>query len=90
MTLFVTAVLLLVMKVIPTDGDGVLHESPVHDTTEQLATDGNLADEWALLVDVTTLLSLGWDFESQANALHLTWALLGGPRQHTAFAGRPR
>merc|ERR1712146_433508 len=41
-TLLVTTVLLLVVKVVTTDGDGVLHESPVDDTTQQLATDGHL------------------------------------------------
>merc|ERR1712146_335804 len=51
-TLLVTTVLLLVVKVVAADGDGVLHESPVDDTTKELATDGHLADEWALLVDV--------------------------------------
>merc|ERR1711975_47837 len=86
-TLLVTTVLLLVVKVVTTDGDGVLHESPVDDATQQLATDGHLADERALLVDVAALLSLGGHFEAQANALHLTRALAGGARQETSLAG---
>jgi len=88
MALFVTAVLLLVVKVVTTDGDGVLHESPVDDTAQQLATDGHLTHEWALLVDVAALLCLEWNLEAQANALHLTRTLAGGPRQKASLASK--
>merc|ERR1719487_801819 len=70
-TLLVTTVLLLVVKVVATDGDGVLHEAPVDDATQQLPADGHLADEWALLVDVLAALGLLRDLKPRPTLL--TW-----------------
>lgn len=71
----------------PTDGDGVLHEAPVDDATQQLPADGHLADEWALLVDVLAALGLLRDLEAEANALDLARALARGARKEAGLAG---
>merc|ERR1711918_110435 len=84
-TLLVTAVLSDV-KVITTDGDGVLHEAPVHNATKNLPADADIAGERALLVDVATFLGLGRDLEAQANALHVAGSLAGGPREDAGLA----
>jgi len=54
--LLVTVVLLDVMEVIAADDDGALHLVGHYNTTQQLATDGNVASPGALLVDVGALL----------------------------------
>merc|ERR1712171_16365 len=83
-TLLVTTVLLLVVKVVATDGDGVLHEGTVHGATKKLAADGDLTHEWALLVDVATALGLLRHLEAQTDGLDLAWALAGAAGQQAS------
>jgi len=55
MALLESVVLLDVMKVITSDNDGSGHLSGDNDTLEESATDGHVAGEGALLVDVGAL-----------------------------------
>lgn len=56
--LFETVVLLDVMQVVSSDDNGPVHLHLGDDTGQNATTDGDLAGEGTLLVDVVTLASL--------------------------------
>lgn len=51
-------VLANVVKIIPADNDGALHLHLLNDAGEDASSDGHIAGEWTLLVDVGSLQSL--------------------------------
>ena len=65
MTLLETVVLLHVMQVVPPDDNGPVHLEFDDNSGEDSATDGHIAGEGALLVNVGTLTSLSGDFETK-------------------------
>jgi hypothetical protein len=58
MSLLETAVLLDVVQVVTTNDDRTLHFHFAHDTGQDAATDGTVAGEWTLFVDVGAILGL--------------------------------
>lgn len=70
------SVLLDPVQVVPSDDDGVLHLGGDDDALQDAATDGHVAGERALLVDVGSLDRGLGGLESEANALVEPGALL--------------
>jgi len=68
-TLLETTVLLDVVKVVATDDDGALHLGGDDEPLEDLATDGNVTGEGALLVDVVALDRGVGGLDTQADIL---------------------
>ena len=58
-------VLLHVMEIVTPDHNGSVHLHLGDDSSEDTPTDGNLASEGALLVNVVSILGLIGDLESQ-------------------------
>ena len=56
--------------IITADNDGSLHLVRDNNSTEKLSTDADVADPWALLVDVDSVLGLQRSLEAKANRLH--------------------
>ena len=77
-SLLETSVLGNVLKVISTDNDGSLHLVGDDHGFEDAATDGHVASEGALLVNVVTGGSLGRSLEAKTDRLGVSHALLGG------------
>lgn len=67
--LLVTVVLGNVVEVLTTDDDCAVHLGGNNSSGEDAATDGNLADEGALLVDVGAVDGLTGSLETEANVL---------------------
>ena len=63
-TLLETVVLLHVMQVVPPDDNGPVHLELDDNSREDSTTDGHIASEGALLVNVGTLTSLSGDLET--------------------------
>lgn len=70
--LLVSAVLDDVVKVIPSDNDGVLHLGGDDHTIQNSSTDGNVAGEGALLVDKVGLNGTIGSLDSEADVLDET------------------
>jgi len=75
--LLITVVLGDEVEVLATDDDGALHLGGDDLTIEDAATDGNIASERALLVNVVTLDGLLGGLEAQTNLL-VPAVVLGG------------
>src|SRR5690348_8025019 len=67
--LLITVVLRDEVKVLATDDDGALHLGGDDLTGEDAATDGNIAGEGALLINVVTLDGLLGGLEAETNLL---------------------
>lgn len=61
-----------VVKVVPTDDNTSLHLHPDYNSIQDATSDVNIAGEGALLVNVGTMLSLTWGFESKPDVSHKT------------------
>ena len=68
-TLLITLVLADVVQVVTADDDGAVHLGGLDNTREDTATDGHVAGEGALVVDVGALDGLLGRLEAQANVL---------------------
>ena len=75
-TLLETTVLGDVVEVVPADDDGVLHLGGDDDALEDAATDGNVAGEGALLVDVVALDGGGGGLDAKADGADEAHGLL--------------
>ena len=76
-SLLETIVLLDVMKVVSANNNGSGHLGGNNHSSEDSTTDGNIASEWALLVDVSTVDGLLWSNETKADVLPPALGLLG-------------
>ena len=65
MSLLEPIVLLDVVKVVTPHHDGSVHLHLGDDTGQDTATNGNLASEWTLLVNIASTLGLVGDLESK-------------------------
>jgi hypothetical protein len=72
MPLLVSAVLDNVVKVVPSDNDGVLHLGGDDHTIQNSSTDGNIAGEGALLVDKVGLNGTVGSLDSETDVLYET------------------
>ena len=71
MTLVVVPVVFLnIVKVIPPDDGGPVHLQLGDHTGEDTATDGHLASEGTLFVDVVSNASLSWGLEAKPRVAH--------------------
>ena len=70
-----TSVLTDILKVITTDDHGSLHLVGHHHALKNATTNGHIAGEGALLVDVRALNSLGGGLETQTDVLVVSHAL---------------
>jgi hypothetical protein len=68
-TLLVSVVFWNVVQVVTSDNDGTVHLGGNNGTRQDLTSDGNLTDEWTLLVNVRTLNSGLWGLETQTDLL---------------------
>lgn len=68
-TLFVTVVLRDVVKVILSDNDSTVHFGGGDDTLNDTTTDGDVASEGALLINVLALDSASGGLEAQTDVL---------------------
>ena len=75
-TLLETTVLGDVVEIVPADDDGVLHLGGHDDALEDAATDGDVAGEGALLVDVVTLDGGGGGLDTKADGADEAHGLL--------------
>lgn len=69
-SLLVSVVFLDEVKVVSSDDDGSVHFGGDDSTGQNLTSDGDVTDEWTLLVNVRTLDGGLWGLESQTNVLH--------------------
>ncbi len=69
MPLLVTVVFGHIVKVISSDNNCSLHLGRDHDSLEDLASDGDLAGEWALLIDIVGLDSFLGGLEAKSYIL---------------------
>lgn len=76
--LLITLILLNVVKVVPAHDDGAVHLCALHLSAENTATNRNIANEGALLVNVVTLNSLLGGLEAKTNRLVPPVATLAG------------
>lgn len=74
--LLVTTVLLDVLEVVTADDDGALHLGGDDETLDDAATDGHVASEGALLVNVLAGDGGLRDLEGEADVLHIAGTLL--------------
>jgi len=81
-----TTVLLDVVKVIPSDNDSSLHLCGDDKSLQDATTDGNIAGEGALFVDVISFNSGSRSFDSETNRLDEAHGL-GFVSTHGTFAG---
>ena len=58
-----------IMEIVPTNNKGPLHLVTDDDTLEDLAPDGNIASEWAFLINIFGFNGFLGCFESQSNIL---------------------
>ena len=86
MPLLVSAVLDDVVKVIPSDNDGVLHLGGDDHTIQNSSTDGNIAGEGALLVDKVGLDGTVGSLDSETDVLDETHGFCLG-RLDSTLAG---
>lgn len=75
-----------VLQVISAHNDGSLHLSGDNHSLQNTTTNGHVASEGALLVNVHTLGSLLGGLEAKTNALHEALDLLGLLAQNTLLA----
>ena len=75
-TLFETTLLGDVVQIIPSNNDCSLHLGGDNHTVEDTSSNGNIASEGALLVDVAALNGCGRGLDSQTNFSHETHGLL--------------
>ena len=68
----ITTVFCLEVQIITANNDGVLHLGWNNNTFKNTATDGNVASERALLVDVCTFNSAFWGLKAKANVTVVT------------------
>jgi hypothetical protein len=68
-TLLVSVVFWNVVQVVTSDNDGTVHLGGHNCTRQDLTSDGNLTNEWTLLVNVRTLNSGLWGLETQTDLL---------------------
>lgn len=66
-TFLITLVFLNVMEVIPAYNDGSVHLGALYTSTKDTSTDGDVACEGALLIDVVTLDSLLGGLETKTD-----------------------
>ena len=71
-SLLVASVFLLEVHVVAADNDCSLHFGGAHDATENAASDGDVAGEGALLVDVLCVDGLLWDFIAETDFAEVT------------------
>jgi len=77
MSLLETVVLLDVVEVVAANNDGSGHLVGNNHGSEDSSTNRNVASEWALLVDVSTVNGLLWSNETKADVLPPTLSLSG-------------
>lgn len=65
MPLLKSVVLLDVVQVITTNRDCPIHFHLLDNTSQDAATDGDIAGEWALLVNISAINSLSWSLEAK-------------------------
>lgn len=68
-TLFVTVVLWNVVKVVTSDDNGTVHLGRNNSTGQDLTTDGDQTNKWALLVNVVTVDGFSWGLETKTDFL---------------------
>lgn len=68
-SLFVTVVLLHVVKIVTADDNGTLHLVRDNNTSEDTSTDGNASGEGALLINVVSSDGLLGSLEAKTNIL---------------------
>ena len=71
-SLLVPVVLGDIVEIVPSDDDGSLHFSGDHDTLENLAPDGDVGGEGALLIDVLGFDGFLGGFESESDVLEVS------------------
>jgi hypothetical protein len=76
-TLFKSVVLGQIVEVVTTNNNSSLHLVGDDNTTENTTTDGDVASERALLVNVVTSDSGGRGLEAQTDILEVSQSLLG-------------
>ena len=82
-----TVVLLDVVQIITANDNGALHLGGLHNTLKNTATDGDIAGEWALPVDVVSFNGFLWCLESKTNILEVAGTRLSLlTRDNTALA----
>lgn len=64
------------MKVVSSDDDGSVHLGGNNSSGQDLTSDGDLSNKWALFVNVRSLDGGFWRLESQANVLNPSLGLL--------------
>ena len=74
-SLLVPAVLSDIMKIISSDNDGSVHFGADAHALEDTSSDGDVAGEGALLVDVVALHGVGGGVEAEANFLEVSHAV---------------
>lgn len=77
MSLLESIVLPNIMEVISSDNDGSLHLHLDDGTSKDASPDRNIACEWTLLVNVFSLDSLTWDFETKTDIPGISELLSG-------------
>lgn len=77
-SLLVSVVFLDEVEVLSSDDDSSVHFGGNNSTGQNLTSDGNVTNEWALLVDVGTLRSGLGGLETQSNLLDPSLGLLVG------------
>jgi hypothetical protein len=68
-TLLVSVVFWNVVQVVTSDDDGTVHLGGDNGTGQDLTSDGNVTNEWTLLVNVRTVNGGLWGFETQTDLL---------------------
>ena len=76
MSLLETLILIDVVQVVSANDDGSGHLCGLDHSLHNSSSDGNVAGEWALLVDVSSLNGLSWGLETQTNVLVVSVASL--------------
>jgi len=76
-TLFKSVVLGQIVEVVTTNNNSSLHLVGDYNTTENTTTDGDVASEGALLVNVVASDSSGRGLEAQTDILEVSQSLLG-------------
>lgn len=80
-TLFITFVLGNILKVIAANDDRTLHLVFEYYATKDTTTDSNSSSEWALEINICTILSFLWCFKTETDLTHKTLRILFVMRQ---------
>lgn len=67
MSLFITIVFLDKMQVLASNDDSALHLGRLNDSRQNTSTNANVASEWALFVNVSSINSFLGSLESKSN-----------------------